>query len=461
MATTILNTLTGGQEEALQGADTGTAQKLSNFGQLGFGINVIEIRPTVPLVDFTYTKGESNIFHFRKQAILIPDQLTWDPTPSGQMHEGNFSGIMTTAREYQRTLSARFLGGAPVDGIEFSGEANVANERFTRSSQTTVRMMVEKLASFQFLNILNIDFRNALTNEVRRAITEAGTNEQAIQSFFSLYGTHVVTKAAIGGHMHLETRLQITSDVNEEVTKNSIDLSGEAESEQAAYIKGTIGFHDRDENRNKVFIKNSSADFQLLGGDVTAKDVEAWKESLRKAEIPTAGAVAAMHRVSRHGSAGYLRGDGSQYLGLVNPKLTPIYKVLGLTPEQQAAWEKAYKAYVGNVSPFDNNPQRFTVDHLGSALRKADDEAVFEMGGWHETWEDTVAFEALPMATARVAVRTNSIGDVWTEKTIYAGQSTQVRGKTPYWGNRYSIKLLSINGDPGGVVYARARKVPW
>lgn len=446
--------------QTLEGAPGATTRKLSNFGQLGFGMNVIDIRPTVPLVDFTYNKGEDNVFHFRNQAIAVPDQLTWDPTPIGKMHEGHFSGIMTSAREYQRTLSARFLGHAPVEGIEFSGEANAANERFTQSSEKTVRMLIEKLASFQFLNILNVDFRSALTDEVRRAIAEAGTDQQAIQRFFTLYGTHVVSKAAVGGQMHLETRVQITVDVNHEMTKNDIDVEAEANAEQAAQIKGKIGFHDRDENNSKVFIESSSTDYQLLGGDVTAKNVAAWEESLRKAEIPTAGTVSPIHRVDRHGSVGYLRGDGSQYLGLVNPQLTPIYEVLGLTPEQQAAWKEALKSYFGNVSPFDDTPQRFKVDHAGSAIA-AGREAVFEMGGWHETWEDQVAFEATPMATALVAVRTNSIGDTWTEKKIFAGQSTQVRGKTPYWGNRYTIKVLSISGDPGGVVYARARKVPW
>lgn len=458
--TPTTQTATDVRQETLDSVPDATARKLSNFGQLGFGMNVIDIRPTVPLVDFTYTKGEDNVFHFREQAIAIPDQLTWDPTPSGKMHEGNFSGIMTSSRDYQRTLSARFLGNAPVDGIEFSGEANAANERFTQSSEKTVRMLIEKLASFEFLTIRGIDFKSALTDEVRRAIAEAGTDQQAIQRFFTLYGTHVVSQAAIGGHLHLETRLQITVDVNHEMTKNDIDVEAEAKAEQAAQIKGKIGFHDRYENNSKVYIENSTTDFQLLGGEVTAKNVGAWEKSLNQAEIPTAGTVSPMHRVDRHGSVGYLRGDGRQYLGLVNPKLTPIYQVLGLTPEQEAAWAKALKSYFGNVSPFDDTPQRFKVDHAGSAI-SAGREAVFEMGGWHETWEDQVAFEATPMATALVAVRTNSIGDTWTEKKIFAGQSTQVRGKTPYWGNRYTIKVLSISGDPGGVVYARARKVPW
>jgi hypothetical protein len=458
--TTTTQTSTDVRQETLDGVPGATARKLSNFAQLGFGMNVIDVRPTVPLVEFTYTKGEDNIFHFRDQAIAIPDQYAWDPTPHGQMHEGNFSGIMTSSRDYQRTLSARLLGSAPVDGVEFSGEANAANERFSQSSEKTVRMLIEKLASFEFLRIRGIDFRSALTAEVRRAIAEAGTDPQAIRRFFDFHGTHVVSQAAVGGHMHLETRLQITVDVNHEMTKNDIDVEAQAKAEQAAQIKGKIGFHDRYENNSKIFIENSSTDYQLLGGEVTAKNVAAWEKSLNHAEIPTAGTVHPMHRVDRHGSVGYLQADGRQYLGLVNPKLTPIYQVLGLTPEQEAAWEKVFKSYFGNVSPFDDTPQRFKVDHVGSAM-SAGREAVFQMGGWHETWEDQVAFEATPMATALVAVTTNSIGDTWTEKKIYAGQSTQVRGKTPYWGNQYIIKVLSISGDPGGVVYARARKVPW
>ena len=67
--TPTTQTLTDPQQETLDGVPGATTRKLSNFGQLGFGINVIDIRPTVPLVDFTYTKGEDNVFHFRQQAI--------------------------------------------------------------------------------------------------------------------------------------------------------------------------------------------------------------------------------------------------------------------------------------------------------------------------------------------------------------------------------------------------------
>lgn len=460
MPAQTLEATTDDRREPRRSAQPVTASRLSDFGQLGYGINIVNIQPTVPLVDFTYAKGQT--FHFHED-ILIPDQFVLDPTPSGQMHQGAFSGVMTTARDYQRTLSARFLGGVPVDGIQFKGESQAANERFTRESETTVRMLAEKLASFEFLRILKIDLASSLTDEVRQAVADAGTDEAAIEHFFGLYGTHVVARAAIGGQMHLESRLQITAKTSKEITQNDIDISREAEAEAAAYIKGTINFHDRFEKNSKIFVESSSTDYQLLGGEVTATDVDAWRDSLKNSRIPTVGGGSTVRRVSRHGTVGFLAADNSQYLGLVSPKLVPIYEALGLTSAQEAVWKTVLDSYFGDVSPFDDTPKRFTVEHLGSALRDQPDKrvAVFEMGGWHETWEDDVALEALPMAKARVAVKTNSPFDEWTEKEIFAGLPTHVREKTGYWGDRYTIKVITITGDPDAVVYARTRKVAW
>lgn len=209
-------------------------RSISNYAILGYGVDIIHNEPRTPIVQFTYARKQR--FSFLEE-ILIPDQFLFDPTPIHTMTELRYSGVMETAREYQRNLSAQFGLGGTVDGVEFSGEAGAANSMFEQETQKSARQYIDLSAEYVILRINGIRLEDSLTPEVRDAAAAGVRDPATIPGFFERFGTHVVKRASVGGQMHVKTSLHLNVSASKQITANRIDIGGAAKLEAAAFAK--------------------------------------------------------------------------------------------------------------------------------------------------------------------------------------------------------------------------------
>lgn len=434
-------------------------KRIDYFGKLGYGIDIIENKPVRSIVDFTFDKKQ--IFKFQHD-VLLPDQFIYDPTPVMSLKESTYTGVMKTAKEYQIALSRSLGLGGIVDGIEFSGDSTIANEMFHQTSHTTVQQHINYIADYLILQITNIQLSDVLTSDVKNAVSECGEDENKIKHFYETYGTYVIGSANIGGQIQVHTDLSLDYESSMNMMKNGVDISAEAKLEDGAYANGSLKFSQRSKSDNSDFHKSSSTSVLLIGGDVTAKDANDWRESLNKSEIPTQDLSAVNIRTAEnHNYTVRIKEDGTHYLGLTGLQYVPIYDILNLDAKQKTAFEKTMKSYLGGKDPFDNTPKRYIPDVPdGTALKKGD-ETTFHMRGWMATYITYAGLEGLPGSYATVECKSDAEPGGWTEKRVYAGETIELRGKTPYFSAKMYVKFISCIGDDHATVYARNKLVSW
>jgi hypothetical protein len=423
---------------------------ISDYGILGYGIDIVHNEPVRLVGEFTYDRKQR--FAFDKE-ILIPDQFVINPTPVHNMTDLRYSGVMTTARDYQRNLMNKVGLGGIVNGVEFSGGAEVVNQSFTGESETTVRQFIDISGDYIILRIDGIRLADALLPEVSAAARAAANSVDGAQAFYRTYGTHIVKDASVGGQMSVTTELTLTSSACKSIVEHGVKLEADAKIEAGAYVSRKIGFSVRSADTSQDFRSNSSVKVNLTGGNIAAPDMDAWRDSLNHSEIPTRSDV------SSH--PGMLAAGPHFYLGLVGVKYVPVHKILNLTPAQEAVFEQALERHLGGINPFQETPRRFKPNVPDSVAIKNGKSYRFKMRGWMATYETSAGLEAKPGAYAVVQCKSDAEPGGWTEKKIYAGDTVTLRGKTPYLSAYMDVKVASVYGDDEATVYARNKLVSW
>ena len=423
---------------------------ISDYGILGYGIDIINNEPLKLITDFTYDRKQK--FEFN-QEILIPDQFIIDPTPAYTMTDQRYSGVMATGRDYQRNLVNKVGLGGTVEGVEFSGQSEVTNHLFTSESETTIRQYIEISGDYVILRINGISIADALLPEVSDAARTAAKSVEGALHFYEVYGTHVVKKASVGGQMDVKTELNLTSSTSRKIVEDNVAIEGSAKVEAAAYATRKIEFSQRSEATSEDFRSMSSTTIVLIGGKIAAPGIKEWIDGLNQSEIPTRS------NVSSHPA---MLAEGPHfYLGLVDMKYVPIYEILNLNASEKAVFEQALKQHLSGESPFEDLVRRFIPDKTDSFPIKLGQEYRFTMRGWMATYETYAGLEAKPGAYAVVQCKSDAEWGGWTEKKVYAGESVQLRGKTPYLSRYMDVKFASVNGDEAATVYARNKLVSW
>ena len=434
-------------------------ESISDYAILGYGINIVNNQPLQSVVEFTYEKKQT--FEFQKE-ILIPDQFLFDPTPKHTLTELRFSGVLESAREYQRNLSTELGLGGVVDGIEFSGEANTVNSLFQSESSKTARQYVSICGEYVILNINGIHLQGSVLPPVTKAAQAALKGNGSFADFFNEYGTHIAKKASVGGQMKINTDLTLNATNSKEMVSAGVDISAQAKAEAVAYANGKVAFDTRSSVENKTYRESSNVAVSLTGGNVAAKDFNAWRESLNGSEIFT-------HQIKNHQGLRHLQPSaqdtGKHYLGLVNVQYAPLHSVLGLSDTDTEKFAAALKHYLGGKNPFEEKVQRFQPDVPDSVAIKLGDKHRFTMRGWMATYETYAGLCARPGAYAVVQCKSDAEPGGWTEKTVYAGETVMLRGKTPYLSAYMDVKFVTLHGDDATAndvrVYARNRLVSW
>lgn len=424
---------------------------ISDYGIIGYGIDIVQNEPLRPIVAFTYDGGQR--FQFN-QEIVLPDQFVFDPTPVQTMSAMQYTGVMTTARQHQTSLSDKVGMGGVCDGIEFSGQASAVNEMYSSSTATTVRQFSDSRAAYVILRIRRIDLGEGLLPEVADAAHRAAADPDGARDFLEAFGTHVVRSANIGGQISVRTELSLTSAASKKIAEHNVSLDAQAKVEALAYVNRKIAFKDRDTETSADFRSNSSVSQELIGGDIAAPDTDAWVESLNHSEIAT--------RSGDFLFPGTLGDAGPRhYLGPVALQYVPIYEVLPLDRQQKDVFAAALKAYLGGKNPFDATPRRFLSNVPESKAIAPGKSVRFSMRGWMATYETYAGLDATPGSYAVVQCKSDAEPGGWTEKRVYAGETVQLRGKTPYMSGNMDVKFVKSVGDSGAVVQARNKLVSW
>jgi len=435
-------------------------ERIDYFGILGYGVDIINNNPKEQLINYTFDKKQT--FNYNSK-ILIPDQFIFDPTPIGAMTKGYFSQVMKNSREQQRALAGTVgINEMEIKGLEFSSEAGVSNKKYEMTDNNTVKQFVDNLAYYTVMQIKGIDFKDNLTSYVRDAIS-ACQDEQSVHEFFDIYGTYVVNGAQVGGQIHIQTSLSISSETAKKIAEGSVDISAEAEKEDEQYAKGDLSFTLRDMANNALFRENSRVEISLIGGDITANDSSFWRESLKESLIPTQSIPRiSVNRVNGPHFAAYFSDSPNQYLGLINLNYIPIYEVLGLSKDQKDLFKSSFESYLSGVNPFNNDVKRYkpTDISLDHPLKKGE-KNVWEMKGWMATYESWAGLEGKPGASAIVKCISDAEPGGKTEKKIYAGETIQLRKKTPYLSAKMYFWFDSVSGDDNAIVYTENKLVSW
>ncbi len=423
---------------------------ISDYGILGYGVDIVHNEPLKLVAGFTYDRQQK--FEFDRE-VLIPDQFVIDPTPVHKMTDLRYSGIMTTARDYQRNLVNKVGLGGTLKGVEFSGNCEVVNQLFTSESETTARQYIDISGEYIILRINGIRLADVLIPEVSDAARTAASSVEGARAFYQTYGTHIVKEASVGGQMSVTTELMLTSSACKKIVENSVKIDAEAKVEAAAYASRKIGFGTRLSDTSSDYRSNSSVTVNLAGGNIAAPDADAWRDSLKQSEIPTRSDV------SSH--PGMLAAGPHFYLGLVGVKYVPVYKILNLNPAQEAIFEQALQQHLSGVNPFHETPRRFKPNVPESVAIKVGKSHRFKMRGWMATYETYAGLEAKPGAFAAVQCKSDAEPGGWTEAKVYAGETAKLRGKTPYLSAYMDVKFVAVYGDDEATVYARNRLVSW
>lgn len=433
--------------KAISGFDVKT---ISDYGILGYGVDIVHNEPLKLVAGFTYDRNQR--FEFDRE-VLIPDQFAIDPTPVHKMTDLRYSGVMTTARDYQRDLMNKVGLGGTVKGVEFSGNAEVVNKMFTSESETTVRQYIDISGEYIILRIAGVRLADALLPEVTEAARIAANTVGGARAFYQTFGTHIVKEASVGGQMSVTTELTLTSSACKRIVENGVKIDADAKVEAGAYASRKISFDSRSTDTSSDFRSNSSVTINLRGGNIAAPDADAWRESLSHSEIPTRSDV------SSH--PGVLAAGPHFYLGLVGVKYVPIYKILNLNPAQEAVFEQALQQHLGGIDPFQESPRRFKPNVPDSCAIKVGKSHRFKMRGWMATYETYAGLDAKPGSYAVVQCKSDAEPGGWTEAKVYAGETVKLRGKTAYLSAYMDVKFISVYGDDEATVYARNKLVSW
>lgn len=442
-------------------------EKLSNFGVLGFSYDVINMQPSDPIAEFTYEKKQT--FKWRDKDILIPDQITFSEAPNGTEQVLNSSSKISTAREFQTNLKLEvgLKGTDPETDMTFSGDATATNKIFKQTESSWAMQAYEADYAYAFLQLKNVNITSCLRKEVNDMASDCGLNADLIAGFYDTWGTHVVTSADVGGLMHIRTTARLNSQSSKDIYENKIDIKGQVDAENAAYIKGGLSFDQRDKDTKAIYRKVSTKTVQVVGGDVSAGNYDTWRETLRESDIPTqrnslvSKAVHGPHfaHVSGFPAVG---GKGvTQNLGLFGFKYTAICDVLNLSAEQREKFKEVLASYLKGVNPFDKEPQRLQPDIETSSPMRSGDKTKFTMRGWLATYETYVGLKATPGARAIVRCKSDAEPGGWTTKEVYAGETIKLRDKTAYLSEYMYVECVSVFDDPGAVLYAENRMVSW
>jgi hypothetical protein len=434
-------------------------KRIDYFGNIGYGIDIVTNEPLKPVLNFTYDRKQ--LFQYNGD-VLIPDQFIYDPSPLHEMTSSHYTGILSTAREWQQSLVVQVSGGRKAKGKEFSGEAEAANMRFSQTRRDTVKQYIEEYGYYTVLRVKRIQFEDALRKDVRQAAVACGDDEAAILRFFKNFGTHVLAQADIGGQMHLQTDLSITSITAKKIVDNKIDINAEAKAENGDYIKGKINFKDRRQEASNEYRSNSTSSVRLLGGNIFASGFDEWRTSLQSCLVPTQDmSNLEPIRLAGPSCVGHIEDTPHQKLALMNLKYTPIYEALNLDSHQTESFNRGLTTYLGGKNPFDDAPKRYDPDLPESRPLKKGQKTRFTMRGWMATYETWAGLKAKPGAYATVACKSDAEPGGWTEKTIYAGETISLRGKTPYLSKYMYVKFLDCKGDDDATVEARNKLVSW
>jgi hypothetical protein len=468
----LFSTLNKLMHDDEEGQEVIPSKHLSHFGILGYGINALENKPVMPIVDFTYSNPEQ-AFVWNGEQVQVPDQIDFSETPSGSTIEEKFSSKISTAREFQLNLKAKVGLSVedPETDLTFSGEAKAANELFSQNKGSWALNVYYNRADISFIKLTRIDYASSLVPDVVEAIEACGTDPERIADFYDTYGTHVLNSAHIGGQLNIKTSLRIDSKSNKEISTGSINIEGAVKSENDDYINGKIKFDERDEHTSKIYRDISNTQILLIGGDVTTKDEKTWRRSLLKSNVPTRSAGKTVHG---YGVAGAADHTGNTNLGLVLLQYVEIYKMLGLGKAQEEAFEEVFNTHMNGQNPFDNTPQRLipemSHDHPISIAdiekAKAKGQALpnrqtFEMRGWMATYVTKAGLYGKPGSWADVSCKSDAEPGGWTTKRIYAGEELNLRDKTPYLSKYMYIQVDTYGGDNEAVVYTNNQMVSW
>lgn len=428
-------------------------EKMSDYGILGYGIDIIHNQPLEPVVNFTYEKKQ--VFEFQKM-ILIPDQFRFSPSPEHTMTEMRFSGVMETARSFQRSLGAEVGMGGTVDGVEFSGQASAANEMFEQTSSTKAQHYVSLAGEYVILGLDCRKLADAVRPEVAKA-AEKALKGGDFKSFFTEYGTHFVKSGKIGGQIKVNTSLTLDAATAKTIASTKVSIGGQAKAEAGGYVTGKYSFGTRSTTEDKTYRAASTVNIALAGGKVASKDFDEWRESLNRSEI---------FSQADHGlqQAAHPTGPkaGKLYLALVGLQYAPLHSILVLNETDSAAFDAALKGYLGGANPFEDKVQRLSVTLPDSKAIKLGNKATFNMRGWMATYVTTAGLYAKPGAYAVVQCKDDASPGGWTEKTVYAGEVVTLRGKTPYLSAYMYIKFASLHGDGDDArVHGRNQLVSW
>lgn len=425
--------------------------KISDYGILGYGIDIIHNQPLEPVVAYTYDKQQT--FEFQKK-ILIPDQFRFSPTPEHTMTEMRFSGVMESARSYQTNLSSEVGMGGTVDGIEFSGEASAANEMFEQKTTTKAQQYVSLAGEYVILALDSRKLSEAVRPKVRKA-AEKALAKDGFKDFFATYGTHFVKSAKLGGQLKVNTSVTLDAATAKTITSKNISIGGSAKAEGVGYATSKYTFGTRSTTEDKTFRECSTVNISLTGGKVASKDFDEWRESLNKSEIFSTSDKG-LQQVVRPSTGGKL------YLGLVGPKYVALHSILGLSDQDSAKFDAALKTYLGGKNPFEEKVQRLSVSLPDSTAIKLGKKHDFSMRGWMATYVTSAGLAARPGAYAVVQCKDDASPGGWTEKTVYAGEVVTLRGKTPYMSGWMTIKFATLHGDTDAArVYGRNQLVSW
>ncbi|WP_338551096.1 MAC/perforin domain-containing protein [Roseovarius phycicola] len=435
-------------------------EAISDYGILGYGIDILNNQPLKRIINYTY--NERNTFEFQKK-ILIPDQYSYDPTPVHQLTELRSSGVMQTSREFQISLGRELGLGGVVDGVEFSGQASSVNSLFEQETTTTARYYIETAADYVILTLNGGSLKGAANKDVTQAAKDALDGSKPFEDFFKEWGTHIVQSASVGGEMRVKTSVSLNVSSSKKISQNKINLEASAKSEAGGYANGKFDFDQRSTTEDKVFRENTSVSVLLKGGMIASKGFTEWRDSLNASEIfsqPVDQEDMRPHDEPMLGAQ-----QGKLYLGLGHLKYVPLHSVLDLSTDETTRFDAALKTYLGGKNPFATKVQTLTASLAESKEIKLGNKARFTMRGWMATYETYACLTAKPGAYATIACKSDAEPGGWTEKTVYAGETVKLRGKTPYMSKYMDVKFLSIHGDDPKASYlkahARNKLVSW
>ncbi|UOB18330.1 MAC/perforin domain-containing protein [Abyssalbus ytuae] len=440
-----------------KGSEIDSKQKhISNFGIIGYGINTLENEPTSSIIDFTFNNEQS--FKWNNENISIPDQIDFNETPTGQSVKGTFSSKIITSREYQLDMMSKLGLSAkdPETCLTFKGNADLTNNFFSNKSGDLAIELYTNRVDISFLELIKINYSKFLNEEVKEAIKSCGGYLDKIIDFYKTYGTHVIKSAHIGGQMNMKTTVRIDHKTNKEISKNKIDITANVKAENNDHINGSVNFDKRNEGTSKLFRDISEKQISLIGGNVSTKDEETWRQSLLNSKIPLRG-ESISDSVSQKGDS-----DNTN-LGLVGIQYTEIYNVLDLDPTQKEAFEKAFDKYMNGINPFDNTPQRLKprMDYDNPIYVASPNRKTFKMRGWGATYVTSAGLYGKPGSWAIVRCKSDAEPGGWDEKTIYAGEKVELRGKTAYMSGLMYIEVVSSGKDNDAVIYTENTLVSW